>query len=796
MLVDEAPSAVEIAQEQPFAAGAGYIMNGLMSKVGLSLDNTFITHVVHEPIDFTKAYKGKDKAAMLQYLKGVMQLKKDIEETKPNVIAALGEAPLRALMGKSDLRSWRGSIVDSTLVPGTKVIATYTPDFVLKMYEYKAVMEFDLRRIVAEAAYPELRLPERTYYLDSSLATGDRPNRDKIVYVTAETRQSIMEEMHFAEWLSVDIECVPDANGRWRISCVGFSDRPDRALVLLANNGTDQAAIQYLLRGPANKVYQNGSFDVTVLLDHGYTPNNFTYDTMLGHHVLYAEAAAGASESSQLEGKKRQAALAKGLAFQASIYTREPYYKADGKVSAENQDWWLHCVYNARDVAVTREILDVQQRELAEAGQQHIMSYKMDVVPATLAAMRRGIKIDVPKREILREELEAEISRLQSIVDTMAGKHINVKSSPQVKEFLYDVLKLPPKINRKTKAVTADKDAINELAYKHNNPGLLSILKIRERRDLIERYVNTKLDADGRIRCSIDITGTRSDRLSSRASIYGSGTNLQNIATRTKIGQKIKELFIADEGKVLIQRDYKQAEAWLVAYEARCEGLIELLNDSSRDIHYENASRIFDKPISDISSEERYLAKRVVHASNYGMGPARLIQLCAQDGVHLTYSQAEMLMAKYFMLYPEIKENFWSEVEREVRRNRTLTNAYGRKRTFFSRMDDKLIREAYSWKPQSTVGLMGVIAFANCYRQVEVGRPELGAEVLMQVHDSVLMQCDEDKIDATAAAMNIAMEQSLIVHGREFIIPSDCQAGKNWAKQHEGNPHGLIDVTT
>lgn len=795
MFVDEAPNNLEVTQEVVFGAGAGYVMSQLAGKAEIDLGSCFLTHVMHQPVgeQFAKVYK--NKALAVQYLQGVLQLKKDIEEIKPNVVAALGDGALRALTGKTGIRNWRGSILESTLVPGVKVIPTYTPDFVIKMYDYRAVMDFDIRRIAEESKYPDIRLPKRTYYFDPIVQSAHRETRETIIYGQ---REQIIQEMLRADLLSVDIECVPDGRGGWKLSCVGFSDRADRALVIPAISAAHLHDIRRLLQSPVKKIYQNGSFDVTVLTDNGIAPENFYYDTMIGHHVMFPESASGESEMSQLEGKKRQAAIAKGLAFQASVYTKEPYYKEDGKISTNNQDWWLHYLYNGRDTAVTREIADVQIQEIHKFGQEHILDWKMRAVPATLAATRRGIKIDLEERARYEEDLHAEIDRLQQLLDHMAGGPLNVKSSQQIQKFLYEKLGLPPKRNRKTGNTSADKDAIIELAHKHNNPGLLAILKIRERRDLLERYVSAKVDADGRIRCSIDITGTRSDRFSSRASIYGSGTNLQNIPTRTKAGQRIKRFFIADPGKVLVQLDYKQAEAWLVAYESRCHSLIELFQDSSRDVHKENASRMFNKPVSEVTFEERYLAKKVVHASNYGMGPARLVQIVAQEsevtGIRLTFHEADMLMQKYFMLYPEIKDVMWREAEDEIRRSRMLTNAFGRKRMFFGRMDDKLIREAYSYKPQSTVGLLGVMAFTKVYEEIELGMPELGCEVLMQVHDSVLTQCDIGKERETIEAMTESMRIPITVHGETFVIPTDAEVGRNWAKASEDNPDGMKEL--
>ena len=419
-------------------------------------------------------------------------------------------------------------------------------------------------------------------------------------------------------------------------------------------------------------------------------------------------------------------------------------------------------------------------------------------------ATQRGIRIDLARRDALRQEYRLQIERLQSFLDAGAGRAVNTKSSKDMPWLLYDHLGLPIKRNKKTGNVTASKDAINALAGKTANPLLLTILKIRERRDYLERYIDIQLGADGRMRCLFDPSGTRSGRLASRTSLDGSGTNLQTIPARKAVGEQIKQMFIADEGKLFIYPDYKQAEAWLVAYLARCEGLIELFNDPTRDVHYENASRIFNKPVSQITKEERYLAKRVVHASNYGMGPDRLVELIAEDsestGVRITRRDAEGLIQKYFLIYPEIKSVFWAEVEREIRYSRILNTPFGRKRAFFARMDEKLLREAYSYIPQSTVGDLGGKAVVRVYNEVQLARPELDAEFLLNVHDSILVQCDERRYQETATCVLEAMRIPITVNGRTFTIPTDCQIGRNWGSRGKAtdgvypNPAGMRPI--
>ena len=781
MVVGEAPTSADLQARTPFQGGAGQLLSHAMSRSGISLSQCFQTYVLHIAPPGGIYSKLLSKASQVDYMRGVIQLKKDIETIRPAVVIALGAGALQALTGKSEINKYRGSILESILVKGQKVIGTFSAIQALMIYEMKTVMEIDFAKCLRQSGFNEIRLPKREMILNPD------PSR----------RIQVMYEMLRSPWLSIDIECRQNATtGEWTLSCVGFADSAHRAMTIEADSPEAIQIIRLLCKSNSKKIFQNGMFDISVLADSGIEVNGFDWDTMFSLHTLLAEAASGEDEMSRLSGKKRTSVFRKGLGFQVSIYTDEPYYKDDSKVDfskpGSQEEFWL---YNAKDAAVTYEIKEAHERELIEAGTMAAFQRKMRAGPALIAMMRRGILIDMVERARLKEMYEEEIKRLQDFLDSAAGEPVNVKSAPQIKDLLFNKLRLPVKYNRKTGRMTGSKDAIIELNEKIKNPVLTAILKIRERRDYLERYINAKVDADNRIRCSFDPTGTKSDRLSSRQSIYGSGTNLQTIPSRKRIGTLIKRMFLADPGKVFIYRDYSQAEARVVAYLARCQGLIELFEDPSRDIHKENAARIFMKALDQITPAERYLAKKAIHASNYGIGPEHLMQSINEDsettGITIDRRRAGELIEKYFYIYPEIRSVFWRDVENEVKRTRTLSTPMGQKRSFYGRMDDKLLREAYSYIPQATVGAMGVEALANCYEQIELGRPDLGAEVLLNVHDSILMQCNEDKWEETSCLMSQCMNIPLTVHGREFHIPTDLQVGKNWAKKSEANPDGL-----
>jgi len=794
MLVGEAPTVVEEATGTPFSGGAGQMLSHMLSRAGISMSECFRTNVVHVRAPEGKFEKFYTKAHQLDLAKGLFRLKQDINEIQPNLVIGLGSGPLYLLTGRKGIDKYRGSILPCILRKGQKVICTYSHGFALKVYEAKAVIEMDFAKCAGDMQYPELNYPKREFFLNPPL----------------DVRAAVVYEMLQAEKLSVDIECGQDSNGRWTLTCVGFSDRADRALVIPWGDEMCRFHIRQLCENDIPKICQNGMFDFSFLREMGINIRNFWWDTMFAHHALMAECASGEDEMTKLAGKKKLSVLRKGLGFLTSIYTREPFYKDEGKVSAEGvKDWNEFYGYNAKDAAVTYEIHEVEDKEFNDFGSRPAFEIEMGVAEPLMAASKRGILIDMDLRAELVKEYDEQIDRFQQALDLGAGRPINVKSNPDMLALLYDKLKLPMKLNRKTKNPTADKDAINELAGKYDHPLLKVILRIREYRDFKERYLNAVVGGDNRMRCSFDVTGTKSGRLSSRASLDGSGTNLHTIPVRKKAGARLRQMFIADPGKVLVVRDYKQAETWVVAYLARCRALIELLNDPTRDIHKETAVRIYNEALELITFEKRYLAKRTGHGSNYGLTGVRLSAMIEEDyettGVRASVREAQMLIDKYFMIYPEIKENFWYQVERDIKHSRTLTTPLGRRRAFYGDMRDQraqetLLRDAYSFIPQSTVGDLCNIAVRKVYHDIELGRPEWGAEFLLSVHDSIMMQCNIGCELEVAAAMEESMKYPLTIHGETFTIPSDCQIGFNWNKQSKNketgeivNPKGLVD---
>src|SRR5262245_22838155 len=318
MLVGEAPGDTEMATGIPFSGSSGELLNKMLSRAGIQRSACFLTNICHiQP-------RGKKKNDFDWFLTpegqpylmhGIMQLHKDLETIKPNVVVALGAQPLRVLTKKTGIDKYRGSILESTLSPGRKVIATYHPAFIIRSWDYKAVAEMDLQRVRSDAQFPDLRLPERELHLN----------------LPRHLREPIIAEMLRSRWLAIDIECYERADGSWQLACVGFSDRPSRALVIPNWDADCLADIRLLCasEGP-EKVFQNGQFDVSVLGREGIRVRGYGevirtlsgdiervrgWDTMYAQHALYPECAGSDDETTLLKGGRKNAALKKGLAF-------------------------------------------------------------------------------------------------------------------------------------------------------------------------------------------------------------------------------------------------------------------------------------------------------------------------------------------------------------------------------------------------------------------------------------------------------------------------------------------------
>jgi DNA polymerase-1 len=751
-LIGEAPGKTEDEEGRPFAGGAGITLDKMLSDVGIRRKDCYIDNVIQErpPNNNFGIYYADSKRTVpkLELIQAHTRIKNLVSEHRPNVVVALGAEALFALTGEKGILKWRGSILQ---YGGVKVIPVLHPANIMRMWSNRPVTIMDLRKVERESHRPEMPFIAEDRFIIN-------PSFDCVM-------EHLKKILPTKEYVTFDIETIPE---REAIMCIGFGwSNVDAICIPIFYGSKDywtateefeiiKAIREFMQSKKVNFIAQNAQYDLTYIFDKwNVEVPNLWMDTMIAFHCVYPE-------------------LKKSLAFLTSIYTNRPYYKDDGGIGKDPDQEWT---YNCKDACATYECAMNISKDLTEFGTDRLyygISHRL--IEPLLRMQSRGVLIDVEKRDKIAKDLELEQQQLQKRLEKAVGHPLNVGSPKQMKEWLYDELNLPKqwkwgmKDGKKTKVITADEDAITTLQELTQNPVLGIVLEIRGINKLLSTYINMELDKGNRACCSYKITGTKSGRLSSSKSIYGRGTNLQNIP-RVPL---VRSMFIADPGYILVNADLSQAEARIVGYLAEDHRLQKLFEQGG-DIHTTNAAMVFNVTPDKVTKEQRQLAKVLVHSANYGIGPVRFAKTIGSTPDH-----AQQLLNRYHNLYIGLK--VWhSKVRSQLRNTRILETPLGRKRMFFDRWTEDMVRDAISYVPQSTVGDLLNYGIVKCWKSLP---PDW--QLLMQNHDAVLAQVPEDTCpEHVLRFFKHYFEIPLNIKGKTVIIPIDIKMGKNWGEMKE-----------
>jgi len=799
IIVGEAPGAQEDKQKKPFVGYSGQLLQASLLAAGIPPNGVFITNTVKyrpkgnkiaEHIKITK----KSISLSLTAIEGLIELYGEIASTDANVIVPVGNTALWALTGKKGIGKYRGSMLELspplvllrqipaakmegllpilTQITGKKVIPTYHPAAVQRQWNLKPILDFDLKRISREQFTSEIKLPEREFVIDP----------------TAEEFAALVPRLLRAERLAFDIECVGG-----KLFSIAFSDRADWAVSVRAESLEKRKLIAAVCDAPMPKIAQNGVFDCSYLRKkNGIEVRNYADDTMFAQRCIYPE-------------------MRVGLDFLTSMYTREPYYKDEGKNwdprDAEDMERFL--TYGAKDAAITFEVMEEMYKdELKDEDILRTYRHTMDQTPVIVDMMAGGLRIDTDRLKEIKNETEAALKTLQNGLDKASielamkafesakGKKrqrifelikdidqgydteqggLNVNSRKALLRFMRDALGIDTN--------TTAEDELKELYGKTGNPFLLTIVDVRKKRKFLSSYARMRVSNDGRTYFAVNPVGTKTGRWSMRKDIDGYGINMQTVPGA------LKDAFIPEDGHVLGYFDLAQAEDRVVAYYASIEEKISVFT-SGGDVHSLTAAKIFDVSIEEVQEEDaryhrekgkpgpmRYIGKRCNLAFNYGMGPYKFARLVNKDahntGVRLSNSQGKAFRDRHLAAYPQLP-NYWDWVEGKLYNGRTLKNPFGRKRVFAGRLDQTTFRDAYSYLPQSTIPDIinrGAI-------EIHGALPEVS--ILVQVHDALLIQIPEDGAEEIAGEIERLMQVPFSINEKEITIPVDYKLGRSW----------------
>lgn len=470
-----------------------------------------------------------------------------------------------------------------------------------------------------------------------------------------------------------------------------------------------------------------------------------------------------------------------------------------GQPNSETERLWI---YNGLDCCVTYEVLDALLPQLDNlTGATYALSRALQA--PVLEMNLRGVLIDEQARLAAIASYRSDSERLERnlyrIVHDGLGytsfrnekKTRAWRSNGLVATLLYDVLRLPEIRKRNDRgelARTVNRDALERLQIHFIAQPIIShILALRDFGKKIG-VLETKVDPDGRIRTSYNIAGTTTGRFSSSFNDFGTGGNLQNVEER------LRRIFIADPGMKFANIDLEQADSRNVG--AMCWNVLRdpkyLDACESGDLHttvariaYPNLPWTPDKKANREIAERpfyrhhglRHMCKVLGHGTNYLGSPFEMSRHTKIDKATI-----EEFQATYFRAFPAIlRLHEW--VAKQILEEGKLVTPFGRKRWFFGRRDDRdTLKQAVAFLGQSMTAEEMNFAMLALWRQNIV-------QILLQGHDSVLVQYPEDKEDEIIPKVLEAMRVKLELEGgRQFVVPVEVQVGWNWGKFNKDNP--------
>lgn len=760
MIIGEAAGKAEDEQGIPFVGPTGGILDSILFKLGVRRSEVYITNVIK--------YRPPMNDLKKLHLIGVSiddSIKElwdnEISRLHPKCILAIGDLALQAVTGNTGILNYRGSI--SLAKDGTtKCVSTIHPAALFARgseddassrasggleWTYLKLIEADIARAVEESQTRELILPARD--LDIAHNSLD-------LY-------RFFRRYEKLDKCSIDIEsinCVP--------VCVGFAFNKHHAISVpllrkigvnaISDMGDNELEECWRLIDTQLRrlriIGHNFKYDEFKLGLVGLETPNVYSDTLIKVRVVFPE----------LPSKK--------LNVLSSLWTREPYYKEEGKefkLGKFKIDQLLK--YNAKDCAVTFEVDEALEEDLiALAGKykvplkEYYYNYMMKKHKFYLTMENNGFLVDAARQRELKVSYEAMREIVHARLVGRVGQEINVKSYPQMFDLLYKIMKF-----KVMKRDPTSEDTIVALLGNHAKKAehkevLLDVLEERRIRDQLSRQINFCPDYDGRCKSAFNVSATETCRsstgiLKKPLRPKKIGLAFHTISKHGKLAKDIRSMLIPDKGKVFIQADSSQAEARVVAVLSEDWELLEAFDKI--DIHRRTAGLMFGftsklelsvdfkHPIVDTlpkDGPERFTGKKIRHAGNYDMKKRRLMTEFNTDAqkyeVNMTISEwkAGQMLDLFHAASPKLKGVFHRGIKEAIDSSRVLIDPFGGVRIFNGRMDDELYKEGYANIPQRTVAHLVQGAALKIDEELN---GDIEVMWISESHDSLVMQVPE-----------------------------------------------------
>ena len=425
---------------------------------------------------------------------------------------------------------------------------------------------------------------------------------------------------------------------------------------------------------------------------------------------------------------------------------------------------------------LTLQLPEVLNKALNEQGMNKLFNEIELPLVRVLASMElAGARIDVKSLNEYSVTLTEQMNKLESECHQLAGMNFNTASPAQVGEVLFDHLKIDPKAKKtKTGQYSTTEDILLKLRDRH--PLVDKILELRGIRKLLSTYVNALPalinPSTGRIHTTYNQTVTATGRLSS------TNPNLQNIPVRTDDGKEIRRAFIPADGNLFFSADYSQIELRLVADLSHDKTMIDAFANG-HDIHAITASRIYHKPLEQVTSDERRKAKTANFGILYGISAFGLAQR-----LNIPRDEAKMLIDGYYTTFPQVRDYIDRSIA-QAREKGYVTTLYGRRRMLPDINSRNAVVRGFSERNAINAPIQGTaadvikLAMVRIYNRFK--NEGIRSRMILQVHDELNFDVIPSELDQV---QRIVIEEMEGVYQGQVKLTASHGVASNWLDAH------------
>lgn len=623
---------------------------------------------------------------------------------------------------------------------------------------------------------PAMAEADNSLFEPQSAASANRqtlettPHEYHLVQTEADM-QALVTLLSTADVISLDTETTSTNAIEAQLVGLSFAIEEKKAYYVPVPEQADEAQnivnrFKAIYENPKTlKVGQNIKYDLEVLRNYGIALQGPLFDTMVAHYLLQPE-------------------LRHNMDFMAEVYLNYETVHIDaligpkGKAQKNMRELAPSEVYNyaCEDADITLQLKNVLQPKLVKTGVERLFNeVEMPLIPVLAEMECNGVRIDTAALKETSQVFTERMLQLEQEIYQAAGKTFNVASPKQVGDILFGEMKIIDKPKKtKTGQYVTSEEVLQTLRSKH--PIVAHILDYRALKKLLGTYVDAlpKLinPRTGHIHTSFNQAITATGRLSS------SDPNLQNIPVRGEDGKEIRKCFIPEEGCEFFSADYSQIELRVMAHLSQDANMLDAFREGY-DIHAATAAKIYNKPVSEVTRDERTKAKRANFGIIYGITVFGLA-----DRLNIERAEAKQLIDGYFKMFPQVQQ--YMEQAKETARANGYVETFFHRRRYLPDINSgnatvRAIaeRNAINAPIQGSAADIIKVAMVRIFQRFQ--RENIRSKMILQVHDELnfsVLPNEKEQVQ------RIVIEEMQAAYPLDVPLVADSGWGNNWLEAH------------